>query len=368
MSAKSAPHHDSPSLGWFEKYIYLWIILAGAGGLLLGKLLPQVANSIERASWQGVSLPLVVVMFFVMFPPMARIQLRGIKKSALNVRPLLITLTANWLIAPALMWLLARTFIPEPEYRAGLILLGLAPCTAMVLFWIYFAKGNLVQGVIITAINAISTLVLYSPMGTFYLGVGGVPVPFMLILLSALLFVGLPLLAGQASRRWLAAKKGIVWFEGRFLEVMGDISAIALLGTMVIMFSSQGQVVLGNPLLVLRLMVPNLIHYSVMLTFALGAAHLLRLNYADTAMTAMISSSSQFEVAIGTAMVLFGVGSGAALATVAGPLLEIPLMVTAAKLLWKMSARFEDVAAQSLAVPQPACVATAPVVVSIEED
>ena len=366
MSANRIAKAANPSLGWFEKYIYLWIILAGAGGLLLGKFLPQVASTIERASWQGVSLPLVIAMFFVMLPPMARIQLQGIKKSALNVRALLITLVANWLIAPALMWLLARAFVPEPDYRAGLILLGLAPCTAMVLFWIFFAKGNLVQGVIITAINAITTLILYSPMGTFYLGVGGVPVPFVLILLSSVLFVGLPLLVGQASRRWLVARKGNAWFEGRFLGVMGDISAVALLATMVIMFSSQGQVILGNPLLVLRLMVPNLIHYAIMITFALTASRLLRLNYADTAMTAMISSSSQFEVAIGTAMVLFGVGSGAALATVVGPLLEIPLMVTAAKLLWKMSPRFENVAPPSAV--QPAVTETATVAVSADED
>jgi len=366
MSANRIAKAANPSLGWFEKYIYLWIILACAGGLLLGKLLPQVASTIEKASWQGVSLPLVVAMFFVMLPPMARIRLQGIKRSSLNVRALMITLVANWLIAPALMWFLARAFVPEPEYRAGLILLGLVPCTAMVLFWIYFAKGNLVQGVIITAINAITTLVLYSPMGTFYLGVGGVPVPFMLILLSALLFVGLPLLVGQASRRWLVARKGNAWFEGRFLGVMGDISAAALLATMVIMFSSQGQVILGNPLLVLRLMVPNLIHYAIMITFALAASRMLRLNYADTAMTAMISSSSQFEVAIGTAMVLFGVGSGAALATVVGPLLEIPLMVTAAKWLWKVSPRFENAVAPSTA--QPAATERATVAASADED
>ena len=211
MSASAEAKQDSRNLGWFEKYIYLWIILAGAGGLLLGKFLPGVSSGIERASWQGVSLPLVVAMFFVMLPPMARIQLQGIKKAALNVRPLMITLVANWLIAPALMWLLARVFIPEPEYRAGLILLGLAPCTAMVLFWIYFAKGNLVQGVIITAINAISTLILYSPMGTFYLGVGGVPVPFMLILFERAALCGaaaaggadVPPLADHAERHGL---------------------------------------------------------------------------------------------------------------------------------------------------------------------
>jgi ACR3 family arsenite transporter len=329
-------YQDNPALGWFERYIYLWIIVAGLGGLLLGKAFPNVALGLERVSWKGVSLPLAAAMFFVMLPPMARIRLEELGRAARNVRPTLVTLVANWVIAPPLMWLLARAFVFEPEYRAGLILLGLAPCTAMVLFWIYFARGNLVQGVVVTAINAITTLVLYSPTGTFYLGVGGVPVPFMLILLSSVLFVGLPLLVGQLSRRWLIQRRGEHWFDERFLGIMSNVSAVALLGTMVIMFSLQGRVILGNPLLALRLMVPNLIHYTAMITLALIASRLLRFNYEDTAMTAMISSSSQFEVAIGTAMVLFGIGSGAALATVVGPLLEIPLMISAAKLLQRM--------------------------------
>ena len=155
------------------------------------------------------------------------------------------------------MWTLAGIFVPEPAYRAGLILLGLAPCTAMVLFWIYFARGNLVMGLVITAINAISTLLLYGPIGSFLLGVGGVPVPFMLILLSSLLFVGLLLLVGQLANRYLTQMKGADWFEKRFLGKMENISAIALLATMVIMFSSQGQVVLTQPLLILRLMCPT---------------------------------------------------------------------------------------------------------------
>lgn len=335
-------HLDNPALGWFEKYIYLWIILAGVGGLLVGKTLPHVATTIQRVSWQGVSLPLAAAMFLVMLPPMARVKLEELKKAASNVRPTIVTLVANWVIAPPLMWLLARIFVPEPEYRAGLILLGLAPCTAMVLFWIYFARGNLVQGVVVTAINAITTLVLYSPTGTFYLGAGGVPVPFILILLSSILFVGLPLLAGQLARRWLSRTRGEEWFEERFLGIASNVSAVALLATMLIMFSLQGQVILENPLLALRLMVPNLIHYTTMMTLAFTVCRLLRFTYEDTAMTIMISSSSQFEVAIGTAMVLFGIGSGAALATVIGPLLEIPLMVSAAKLLQRIAHRLGE--------------------------
>jgi len=340
-TASNMPNADrEKNLGWFEKYIYLWIITAGALGLLLGYLLPGLPEALEGISWQGVSLPLAAAMFFVMLPPMARIQFNQVRRGALNWRALGITLVANWVIAPVLMWALARVFVPELDYRAGLILLGLAPCTAMVLFWIYFARGNLVMGVIITAINAVSTLILYSPLGSFLLGVGGVPVPFMLILFSSLLFVGLPLLAGQAARKLVIPRKGEPWFEQRFLGPLGHISAVALLATMVIMFSSQGQAILNNPLLILRLMVPNLLHYAIMISLAVTAARALKLSYQDTAMVAMISSSSQFEVAIGTAMVLFGIGSGAALATVTGPLLEIPLMVTAAKFLRRSARRF----------------------------
>jgi arsenite transporter len=176
-------------------------------------------------------------------------------------------------------------------------------------------------------------------------------VPFVLILLSSVLFVGLPLLVGQLSRRWLVRARGEEWFEKRFLGVMGNVSAIALLTTMVIMFSLQGQVILSKPLLVLRLMVPNLIHYTVMITLAFGVSRLLRFTYEDAAMTAMISSSSQFEVAIGTAMVLFGIGSGAALATVVGPLLEIPLMVTAAKMLYRASPRYREAIKEKMRAP-----------------
>lgn len=339
MATASKRTVASPGLGWFEKFIYLWILIAGAGGLLLGKLLPGVPAAIEDVSLAGVSLPLVVAMFFVMLPPMAKVRLDELKKAARNVRPTAITLVANWVIAPLLMWVLARIFMPDAGFRAGLILLGLAPCTAMVLFWIYLAKGNLAQGVMVTAINVITTLVLYSPMGTFYLGVGGVPVPFKLILLSSTLFVGLPLLVGQLSRRWLIRAKGNAWFEERFLGTLGHVSAVALLATMVVMFSLQGQAILSNPGLALRLMVPNFLHFVIMVSLAYGASRLAGLSYEDTAMTTMISASSQFEMAIGTAMVLFGIGSKAAMATVVGPLLEIPFMVTAAKVLQQTAGR-----------------------------
>nr|MBC7245560.1 arsenic resistance protein [Chloroflexota bacterium] len=189
------------ALGRFEKYIYVWIVLCGVVGLALGKLFPEAVVSLNSLRIREVSVPIAVLMFFLMYPTMTKVRLEELTHAVRNVGPTLLTLIANWIVAPPLMVLLARLFLHNPDFRAGTILLGLAPCTGMVLFWIAFAQGNVVQGIEITAINAVSTLLLYAPLATFYLGVGGVPVPFSLVTLSVLLFVGLPLAVGQGSRR-----------------------------------------------------------------------------------------------------------------------------------------------------------------------
>ncbi|MGB9879633.1 MAG: arsenic resistance protein, partial [Anaerolineae bacterium] len=284
-------------------------------------------------------------MFFLMYPTMAKVRLEELAYAVRNVGPTLLTLIANWLIAPPLMVLLARLFLHNPDFRAGAILLGISPCTGMVLFWIAFARGNVAQGIVITAINAVSTLLLYAPLTAFYLGVGGVPVPFSLVVLSVLLFVGLPLAAGQVSRRFMILRKGESWFTRQFLPVVGKLSEAALLGMLVLMFSSEGQMILEYPLVVAQIVVPIFLHFVLMLGGTYLVAWLLRYRYEDAAMAALIGSSTQFEVAIGTAMVVFGLGSGAALATVVGPLIEVPVMVTATKLLRKTQAYFPQKAA-----------------------
>ena len=321
------------TLGRFEKYIYLWIALCGAAGLFLGKFFPQVITDLNRLTVSGVSIPIAVLMFFLMYPAMAKVKLGEISHGVRNIGPTIMTLIANWIIAPPLMVLLAWLFLDNPDFRAGTILLGISPCTGMVLFWIAFARGNITQGVIITAINALSTLLLYAPLAAFYLGVGGVPVPFSLVAVSVLLFVGLPLLAGQVSKRLLIRRKGEQWFTDRYLPVMSDLAAGALLGMLVLLFSSEGQKILEHPLTVALIAVPVFLHFVIMVAGTHLTAWLLRYRYEDAAMAALIGSSTQFEVAIGTAMVVFGLGSGAALATVVGPLIEVPVMVTATKLL-----------------------------------
>lgn len=328
------------ALGRFEKYIYVWIVLCGIAGLALGRLFPEAVGTLNALRIGEVSVPIAVLMFFLMYPTMAKVRLEELGYAVRNVGPTLLTLIANWIVAPPLMVLLARLFLRNPDFRAGTILLGISPCTGMVLFWIAFARGNVAQGIVITAINAVSTLLLYAPLTAFYLGVGGVPVPFSLVALSVLLFVGLPLVVGQGSRRLMLMRKGESWFTNRFLPVMNKVSEAALLGMLVLMFSSEGQMILEYPLVVAQIVVPIFLHFALMLGGTYLVAWLLRYRYEDAAMAALIGSSTQFEVAIGTAMVVFGLGSGAALATVVGPLIEVPVMVTATKLLRKTQAYF----------------------------
>lgn len=328
------------TLGRFEKYIYVWIVLCGIVGLLLGRLFPEAVRQLNALNISGVSIPIAVLMFFLMYPAMAKVNLEELPHAVRNIGPTMLTLIANWIVAPPLMVLLAALFLRNPDFRAGAILLGISPCTGMVLFWIAFARGNVTQGVVITAVNAVSTLLLFAPFASFYLGVGGVPVPFSLVLFSVLLFVGLPLIVGQVSKRLLTSRKGEYWFTERFLPVMNKIATVALLGMLVLLFSSEGQMILEHPLVIALIAVPILLHFVLMLAGTHLVGWLFGYRYEDAAMAALIGSSTQFEVAIGTAMVVFGLGSGAALATIVGPLIEVPVMVTATKLLKRTQSYF----------------------------
>lgn len=323
------------TLGPFEKYIFVWIVLCAIAGLSLGALFPQSVRELNQFSVAGVSIPIACLMFFLMYPAMAGVKLEELAHAVRNLSPTLLTLTANWIVAPPLMVLLAGMFLDNPDFRAGTILLGISPCTGMVLFWIAFARGNVAQGIVVTAINAVTTLLLYAPLAAFYLGVSDISVPFTLVALSVLLFVGVPFFSGQLSKRVLVRLKGGPWFNERFLPRMQSLASVALLGMLVLLFSSEGQMLLKHPLSMALIVVPILLHFILMLMGTYFVAWLLRYRYEDATMASFISSSTQFEVAIGTALVVFGLGSGAALATVVGPLTEVPVMVTATKLMKK---------------------------------
>jgi ACR3 family arsenite transporter len=321
------------SLGFWEKYLTLWIAICIVVGLLVGRIIPAFGQFMDSLKFAQLSIPIGILLFFMMYPTVVSIQFSDIKKAARNPKPLLVTIIANWIIAPPLMTLLANTFFAgNPQYIAGLILLGLSPCTAMVMWWMFLARGDMAQGLINTAFNALLMLFLYAPFAALYLGVSSIPVPWDLIAMSVLVFIALPVGAGALSRRIIIRKKGEEWFKNKYNPAVGKISIVALLLTLIVLFSFEGQTILNNPLLVGQLAVPNLIHYSIMITWTYLLGYFLHWRYESAIDTTIIGSSSHFEVAIAVAVTLYGIGSGAALATVIGPLLEVPLMLSLVKL------------------------------------
>jgi ACR3 family arsenite transporter len=321
------------SLGLWEKYLTLWIAICIIVGLLIGQFVPAFGRFMDSLRFVQVSIPIGILLFFMMYPTVVGIQFSDVKKAARNPKPLIVTIVANWLIAPPLMTFLANAFFAgNPQYIAGLILLGLSPCTAMVMWWMFLARGDMAQGLINTAVNALLMLVLYAPFAAFYLGISSIPVPWDLIAISVIVFIALPVASGALSRRIVVQKKGLEWFKDKYNPVVGKISIVALLLTLIVLFSLEGQTILNNPLLVGYLALPNLIHYAIMIAWTYPLGYFLGWKYESAIDTTIIGSSSHFEVAIAVAVTLFGIGSGAALATVIGPLFEVPLMLLLVKL------------------------------------
>ncbi len=316
-------------MGLWEKYLTLWIAVCIIVGLLIGRFIPAFGQFMDSLKFAKLSIPIGILLFFMMYPTVVSIQFSDVKKAAKNPRPLLVTIIANWIIAPPLMTFLANTFFAgNPQYIAGLILLGLSPCTAMVMWWMFLARGDMAQGLINTAFNALLMLALYAPLAAFYLGVSSIPVPWDLIAVSVLVFIALPVGAGALSRRLVIHNKGEEWFKDKYNPAVGKISIVALLLTLIVLFSFEGQTILNDPLIVAQLAVPNLIHYAIMITWTYLLGYYLGWKYESAIDTTIIGSSSHFEVAIAVAVTLYGIGSGAALATVIGPLLEVPLMLS----------------------------------------
>jgi ACR3 family arsenite transporter len=379
MAEKTYTTKNTKGLSIFEKYLTVWVLLCIIVGMVLGKAAPAVARFLDgMAIYVGkapvVSIPIAVCLFFMMYPIMVKIDFAEVLKAGKSIKPVGLTLVVNWAIKPFTMYAIALFFLgtvfyaligPEAvdrlkmpfglelpvgaaygagkvievegvrmlevplwrSYLAGCILLGIAPCTAMVLVWGYLAKGNDGHTLVMVAINSLTMLVLYGPLGGFLLGVGRLPVPWQALLLSIAIYVALPLVAGYISRKWIIAVKGDVWFKEKFLHFLTPITIIALLVTLVLLFSFKGDIILSNPLTILWIAVPLFIQTNFIFWLAYGLSKILKLQYRDAAPSAMIGASNHFEVAIATSTMLFGLSSGAALATVVGVLIEVPVML-----------------------------------------
>ncbi len=358
MTCSANEKLETKRLNVFERYLTVWVALCIVVGIALGKVVPGMAEYLDgmAISVDGapvVSIPIAVALFFMMYPIMVKIDFAEVVKAGKTPKPVMLTLFMNWCVKPFTMFAIAwfflgfvfRDLMPGTEvlkdgsevelwrsYISGAILLGIAPCTAMVLMWGYLARGNQGLTLVMVAINSLTMLVLYGVLGGWLLGVNRMPVPWEALLLSISIYVALPLVAGYFSRKWILQAKGEKWFNEKFLHLLTPVSIIALLGTLVLLFSFKGDVILNNPWTILWIAVPLSIQTLLIFSITYGLAKLLKLSYEDAGPAAMIGASNHFEVAIATATMLYGLSSGAALATVVGVLIEVPLMLMLVKI------------------------------------
>ncbi len=379
MTMESCGAGQPKGLNIFEKYLTIWVLVCIVAGILLGRFAPGAATFLDGlAIYVGeapvVSIPIAICLFFMMYPIMVKIDFAEVIKAGKTPKPVLLTLFLNWGVKPFTMIAIANFFLgflflnligsdavdivkmpPAADwavgsvhgagtvvlhegmkmlqiplwrsYLAGCILLGVAPCTAMVLMWGYLSKGNDGLTLVMVAINSLTMLVLYGLLGGFLLGVGKLPVPWEALALSISIYVALPLVAGYLTRRWLISVKGDVWFREKFLHFLTPVSITALLATLVLLFSFKGDIIVNNPLTILWIAIPLFIQTVFIFVLGYGLARLLKLRYEDAAPASLIGASNHFEVAIATSTMLFGLSSGASLATVVGVLIEVPLML-----------------------------------------
>lgn len=365
-------------MSFFERYLSVWVALSIVVGIGLGKLFPSVAGQLDRWSvWLDgapvISIPIAICLFLMMYPIMVKIDFGEVLQAGRSYKPVVLTLIINWCVKPFTMLLISQLFLgwlfldwigadsvdlvtfpagwesteamveggqvvvrdgvrylQVPlwrSYLAGCLLLGIAPCTAMVLVWSYLADGSNGHTLVMVAVNSLVMLALYGALGGLLLGIGQIPVPWRVLFLSIGVYVALPLVSGWLSRRWLLKWKGKEWFKNVFLRWLSPVTIAALLTTLVILFSLRGESIVAQPWTILWIAIPLAVQTILIFSLGYAVAYWRKFRYEDAAPTAMIGASNHFEVAIATAAMMYGLGSGAALATVVGVLIEVPLML-----------------------------------------
>ena len=334
---------EKSGMGIFERYLTLWVALCIAAGIGIGYITGDSIQVLSDLTLFGINLPISILVWLMIFPMMVQVdfsQLGSVKKQPKGI---LLTLVINWLIKPFSMAAISWFFFtkvfeawltPEQaeQYLAGAILLGVAPCTAMVFVWSYLTNGNPLYTLVQVSINDLIILVAFIPLVGLLLGITDLTIPYETLVTSVVMFVAIPLAAGYVARKGIIASKGMDWFEGTFLRMLKPVSILALLSTLILLFAFQGETIISNPFVILLIAVPLTIQTYLIFFVAWGLGRWIKLPHAICSPASMIGASNFFELAVAVAIALFGLNSGAALATVVGVLIEVPVMLSLVRL------------------------------------
>ena len=319
---------EGRKISFFERYLTIWVVVCIGAGILISRLIPGISQVFNAFNIGQISVPIGICLFLMMYPAMLNLQLSELKKLRKNPKPIILTLISNWLVAPLIGVLMVRLFLQGNEQLSvAVILLSSSPCTAMVLVWGWMAKGNQEQNVINTSLNTITIIFGYAPMVSLLTSIQNIPVDWILLIISTVIFIGLPLVVGLISKKLLISSKGEDWFNNKYRPMVGVISIVALLTTLVILFAMNGNVLLNNPDLLLLVSVPLLLGFVIVVGYNIIITKITKLKYKEAVITVIIGSSSHFEIAIATAIAIYGIGSVAALGTTMGLFWEVPIML-----------------------------------------
>jgi ACR3 family arsenite transporter len=334
---------SSEGMGIFSRYLTVWVVLCIIIGVMIGKWVPIIPQTLNQFEYAKVSIPVAILIWLMIYPMMLKIDFSSIVKATKKPKGLTVTCVTNWLIKPFTMYLIAAFFLKvvfkvwigedlANEYLAGAVLLGAAPCTAMVFVWSHLTKGDPAYTVVQVAVNDLILLIAFTPIVAFLLGVSNVTVPYDTLILSVVLFVVIPLLGGYISRKYIIKHKGLDYFENVFLKKFDNTTILGLLLTLIIIFSFQGEIIINNPFHIVLIAVPLIIQTFLIFFIAYLWSKVWKLKHDIAAPAAMIGASNFFELAVAVAISLFGLESGATLATVVGVLVEVPVMLILVKI------------------------------------
>ena len=331
-------NNKNKKIGFFERYLTVWVIICIILGVAIGKFIPLIPETLSKFEYYNVSIPTAILIWLMIYPMMLKIDFKSILKATKKPKGLIITCTTNWLIKPFTMYAISsfflytvfKSFIPgelAKEYLAGAVLLGAAPCTAMVFVWSYLTDGDPAYTLVQVAVNDLIILVAFAPIVGFLLGIGGITIPWNTLILSTVLFVVIPLLLGFITRNIVIKNKGMEYFNEVFLKKFNGTTIMGLLLTLIIIFSFQGDRILSNPLHILLIAIPLTIQTFFIFFFFFFLARAWKLPHNIASQAGMIGASNFFELSVAVAISLFGLRSGATLATVVGVLVEVPVML-----------------------------------------